>query len=180
MGISIGRNIMRVWQVRSVCIAVLLLAGGLLAQIRHQAGTDAFKSFLNLSADQAASVDQEVTTMQQRCDTLVADLEQVRARSEEAMAAGDSELIGKLTLQAKSIEDQVSAERLAYRDRVQGVLTPAQAERLKLAQEVLQMLRDNPGAVEPLLVDGLRMKEYHPGGLLLRHTPEQVHVRKSR
>ena len=31
-----------------------------------------------------------------------------------------------------------------------------------------------------LLVDGLRMKEYHPGGLLLRHMPEQVHVRKSR
>jgi hypothetical protein len=154
----------------SLIAALLVCSSALLAQEHRHAGSEGLNLYLGLTAEQAASINQEVENFEKSQKPIYARLSQYEGQMEKAIQSGDATTIGRIFLDRVALNKQIREERKALQARLRSILTPQQSDKLDQALEVLRYSREGASFLGPLsfgLEEG-EGRNVPGGGMVLR------------
>ncbi len=142
----------------------ILFVTPLMSAERARPGYEGIMRYLGLSADQIASINQEVANFEKSQQPVFAKLNQCETQLETAIQSGDAATIGRLSLDRVALNGQIAEERKALQNRIRSILDPQQTEKLDRALEVLSYVGVEPAVLGPFGPGPAQERMGVPGG----------------
>ncbi len=168
-------------RVMTYAAAVLFLSASVPeARPHEETKGGGLQSLLGLSPDQTTTWSQENEAYRGRLESLRERRRGAGEAIERAAAASNKEELSRALLAAWDIDQETFAERQTHNDRLKALLTPEQAEKLKVVREVAEAMHFSPAALEETLLNGGVERAHHgvPGGETIEH--ERAEIREIR